>query len=271
MEMMDHARRRFATPAPAAPAPMVITTGLPLRGPGSLASQFYSDGTRKPRRKPRDEYGDPDFDEFEEDGARRRRRVQTRDPQGREAGTFEEEDRAFADHRPGFRQVTAADRAKVDDAYLEMCRDLCDAWKTPDQRAVDHARSTADACPAGVDPRAWAYNQMVRDLTDAWRPDPAKEGAAAPKILPVDAMPKHIGTVKAGDACMVDGADGVYVDGGDGNLYCLPRPMPTTRTAPTSPIDAMPARYMSASDAQPIRDRAYQEYVDHVCNAWKQP
>jgi hypothetical protein len=111
MEMMDHAQRRFATPAPAAPAPMVITTGLPLRGPGSLASQFYTDGTRKPRRKPRDEYGDPDFDKFEEDGARRRGRVQTRDPQGREAGAFEEEDRASADHRPGFRQVTAADRA----------------------------------------------------------------------------------------------------------------------------------------------------------------
>jgi hypothetical protein len=37
--------------------------------------------------------------------------VQTRDPQGREAGAFEEEDRASADHRPGFRQVTAADRA----------------------------------------------------------------------------------------------------------------------------------------------------------------
>jgi hypothetical protein len=112
---------------------------------------------------------------------------------------------------------------------------------------------------------------MVRDLMDAWRPDPVKEGAAAPKILSVGATPKHIGTVKAGDACMVDGADGVYVDGGDGNLYCKTRPMPTTRVAPTSHIDAMPPRYMSAADAQPIRDRAYREYVDRISNAWKQP
>jgi hypothetical protein len=29
-------------------------------------------------------------------------------------------------------------------------------------------------------------------------------------------------------------------------------------------------RYTSASGAQVIRDRAYQEYVDHVSNAWKQ-
>jgi hypothetical protein len=41
--------------------------------------------------------------------------------------------------------------------------------------------------------------------------------------------------------------------------------MPTTRAA------AMPPRYMSASDAQVIRDSAYQEYVDYVSNAWKQP
>jgi hypothetical protein len=250
---------RFAPPAPAS-EPMVIRTGLPLRGPGSLRSEFFADGSRK------DEF-EPEFEEMD-DARRRRRRTVARDPMGREAGEYTEEDRAaFQDHRPGFRySVTAADRARVDEAYRQMCHDLITAWMTDEQRAQHDARLTTDACPDGVDPRDWAYSEMVRDLTDAWKPkdgaadarpteyQSAKEGAQTPKgIWPLGAIPKHINTnVKAGDPCFQDGASGVYVDGGGGFLYCKVQPMPTTRA------DAVPPRFISVEDAQVIRDRAYQ-------------
>jgi hypothetical protein len=85
-----------------------------------------------------------------------------------------------------------------------------------------------------------------------------KAGAAA---LPLGAVQKFIG-IKEGDACIVDGADGTWQDGGDGFLYCRPRPMPTTRA------DAVP-RTMDAATAQEIKDRAWREYVHDISNAWR--
>jgi hypothetical protein len=182
---------------------------------------------------------------------------------GRVAGEYTEEDRAVADHRPGFRYtVTDADRARVDDAYRQMCHDLTTAWMNDEQRAQHDARLTTDACPDGVDPRAWAYDQMVRDLTDAWRPDPAKEGAAAPKILPVGAVQKFIG-INPGDSCTIDGRRGRWEEGSDGYLYCRPLPL-----GPPPRADAVPCT-MDAAQAQSICDAAYAEYVASVTNAWR--
>jgi hypothetical protein len=255
MQMMDSARR----PAPKS-APLEIWTGLPLRGPGSLRESFYADGSPKPpRRKSRVDYDDPDNDPDEVieelDANGRLHRYTARGPMGRVESSYREEDRAVQDHRPGYR---FADRSASEAAYREMCRDVSTAWMTDEQRAQHDARLTTDACPDGVDPRDWAYSEMVRDLTDAWRP---KDSAL--HILPVGAMPKHIPTVKAGDPCTVDGADGVYVDGGDGNLYCRPRPMPTTRA------DAVPPRFMTQVQAQGIRDQAYREYCERLVNEWR--
>jgi hypothetical protein len=56
----------------------------------------------------------------------RRRKVQQRDPFGRESGSFEEEDAAA--HRPGFRDAAAVrantDAGQAASSYAEMCRDL---------------------------------------------------------------------------------------------------------------------------------------------------
>jgi hypothetical protein len=246
--MMDSARR------PASSEPLVIRTGLPLRGPGSLSSEFFADGSRK------DEFDDPD----EEDSTPRRRRRTARGPMGRVPG---EDAVTVGDHQPGYR---IADRSASERAYRDMCRDLSDAWKSPEQRVADNARLTTDACPAGVDPRLWAYSEMVRDLQDAWMPRDAPldphEGVQAPRgIPPAGGISKHIG-IQEGDSCTIDGRAGTWQDGGDGYLYCRPRPL-----GPPPRADAAPPRFMMVEDAQVIRDRAYREYVDHVSNAWKQP
>jgi hypothetical protein len=218
---------------------LVINTGL--QGEYALSRQFYVDGTKKVRRK----------DKF-----------------GRIEGEFEEDVATVDAHRPGFRQTADAGQQLKDAAYLEMCSDLSTAWMSPEQRAPvsDTRPVTADTCPAGVDPRTWEYERGVRELCDAWKSDwdTSKIGAAAPKILPLGAVPKHIGTVKAGDACTVSGADGVYVDGGDGNLYCRPRPMKgNTPVPPTN----------RSTDAQPgtraYVDQVWRDCCEETANAWK--
>ena len=60
-------------------------------------------------------------------------------------------------------------------------------------------------------------------------------------------------------------APAAIVDGGDGNLYCRPRPMQATRA------DATPPRFMDAATAQKIRDAAWLEMVERVSNEWKPP
>jgi hypothetical protein len=219
---------------------------------------------------------------FHVDGSPRRRKVQMRDPQGRESGSFEEEDARISDglraaaspHRPGFRTADVS-RATVDTgqslkdaAYSEMCDFVSRQWRgEPEHQQTADAQRTADPPPpAGVSPSDWARHLTMVEDARAWMPkdvDTSKIGAQAPHILPLGAVPKHIGTVKAGDRCTVDGADGVFVDGGDGNLYCKVRPMPTTR------IDVTPPRFMDAATAQKIRDAAWLESVERVSNAWR--
>jgi hypothetical protein len=118
-EMMDS-----KPPPPRAPEVMTIRTSLPWRGPGSLREHFYEDGSPKPRR-----------------------RTVERDPMGREAATFEEEDdvadaavrAAFADqatfgaYRPGFRSAGGTMDAR-DRAYHAMVSDLQTQWMSDAQR-----------------------------------------------------------------------------------------------------------------------------------------
>jgi hypothetical protein len=59
--------------------------------------------------------------------------------------------------------------------------------------------------------------EIQRRLHADW--DTSKIGSAAPKILPVGAMPRHIGTVRVGDPCTDSGADGTWQEGDDGFLY----------------------------------------------------
>ena len=120
-----------------------------------------------------------------------------------------------------------------------MCRDISDAWR--------HKDNVADARSSGY--------------------QSATEGAQAPHILPVGAMPKHVPTVKAGDPCTRDGADGVWTDDGNRTLYCKVQPMPITRV-PHPSGDAVP-RIMDAATAEQIKDEAWRAYVHDITNAWR--
>jgi hypothetical protein len=85
---------------------------------------------------------------------RRRKRLTSRDPMGRETGTLEEEDTmtvdALAMHRPGFRYL--ADRSASEAAYVEYCRELQDAWKP---KPVSTADVGIKPLPFGAQP-TWA-------------------------------------------------------------------------------------------------------------------
>jgi len=181
---------------------LVIETGL--RGEFALSKAFFPNGESK-------------HADAADVSSRRRRKTVERDPMGREVASFTGEDTrdAFSDHRPGYRgTTTAADHARVAAAYDEGVRELCDAWRTPEQRAqpVADARRTADPPPPeGVSAASWARHLTMVEDARAWMPDAGieKEAAQAPKgIWPVGGVPVHLTAAKEGDLCGTDGARG---------------------------------------------------------------
>jgi hypothetical protein len=238
--------------------PLIITTGIDWG-----RDDFNRDGTLK-RRNHRDD--DPQ--------SRRRRKVQARDPMGREAGTYEEQ---TDDHRPGHRFGDAAGRAVVDAAYNAMVTDLTNAWRTPqnNQQAADPFFDAAP--PAGVSASAWARELNMRETRDAWMkpPPPVTDGVglevapysvtrAAPN-RPKDAWGPAGYAAKPGDPCMTNaGEAGVLRQEGDW-LYCQITPLGPTRATPTN----RNADSMTADQAQVIRTQAYQQYCSDLENAWR--
>jgi hypothetical protein len=218
-----------------ATVPRNIVTGL--TGKDSLDRYFFPDGTEKPARTPRTERHLPaaDVDRY---GA----------------------------NKPGFR---TADAITVDDgeaiknaAYNEMCHDLQDAWKTPEQRTADARQVTDAACPAGVDPRDFAYRQMCTDLQDAWKA-PAAFDAAAVQDLPAGRYPLSAGI---GSICDLNGEQGTLQPDGAGYLVCK-----VTRHVGPTRADAVPPRTMSAADGQALKSAAWNEMVADLSSAWRSP
>jgi hypothetical protein len=184
------------------------------------------------------------------DDGRHRRRTVTRDPMGREVETTEEDDaRRVFDRGPVTIQTYDSTGNLTSDPY-QFCR--------PGFRVGD--RSIHDE----------AYETMCRDLADAWRPDPAND--AAFHILPVGAVQKFIG-INPGDTCQIDSRRGRWEEHTDGLLYCRPLPEgppPRSDAVPSHQRDdAMPPRVMDAAQAQEIKDRAWQEYVERLSNEWR--
>jgi hypothetical protein len=177
--------------------PLNITTGL--EGEFALNNFFYAvDGSPK---------------------GPRRRKVVARDPMGREAAEYIEEDAAlFADHRPGFRTtVTAADHARVAESYNQMVTDLQNAWRgEPEPQQTADAQRTDDAGrPAGVSDADWAREQNRREIADAWKPrdatDPRESTQKPQGVWPFGGVPVGLTAAKAGDICSADGGRGRLV------------------------------------------------------------
>jgi hypothetical protein len=210
-------------------APLTITTGL------RLDKEFYPDGSPRPPRTPR-HLPAADVDRY---GA----------------------------NRPGFRTSDAvtADRGQAvkDAAYAEMCLDLQDAWKSPEQRIADARQVTADAaCPAGVDPRDFAYHQRCLQDSEAWRTPPTVFVATPPAGAYCQA---GVGA-NEGDIVTWNGAPARLVKRGNW-LFPVVHQQGATRSG-TSSGDAVP-RTMDAATAQKIKDAAYNEMVSDLTNAWK--
>jgi hypothetical protein len=100
----------------------------------------------------------PDADPRSATGdAKRKRRTQYRDPEGREQGTAEEEE-----------DLQDARKAR-DAAYLDYEKKLTSAWKQP---INDHTPSNKPRRPAGVilhDTTASAYRDYDLETANAWR------------------------------------------------------------------------------------------------------
>jgi hypothetical protein len=150
-------------------SPLVITTGIDWG-----RDDFNRDGTLK-RRNHRDD--NPQ--------SRRRRKVQARDPMGREACTYEEE---TDDHRPGHRFGDAAGRATVDAAYTSYVEDLTTAWMSPEQRAQNVSDAQRGTAHAQLDGTMSARDAYVAETINAWRPKDADLVTGAPTQA-VETMP----------------------------------------------------------------------------------
>jgi len=171
--------------------------------------------------------------------------------------------------------VCDAGRVTVDAAYNAMVADLSRAWMSPEQRISDAQRVTADAPPAGVDPRAWARELSIRETRDAWKkPPPPLLDANGPEIASTTrAMPyRPPGAwgpsgygAKAGDPCMNNSGEAGVLREKDGWLYCEVTPLGPSRAAPTNPQSDS----MTADQAQAVRDQAYQQYCSDLENAWR--
>jgi hypothetical protein len=232
-------------------APLVINSGM------RLDKEFYLDGTPKNR-----------------DDERRQRKTAYRDPYGREGGTFEEEDAAYAAHRPHF---VDADRSASENARAQLIRDTASAWRSPEQKAQNET-SVSDACPAGTDPREWAFDQYVRDTQNAWRPrdtlnpqqSVGQQTRAIPETLPAGAY-AAVGTGPAeGDRITFNGRPAKLVRRGN---FLYPEFIPTgpTRSSETVNPDVSPSR---PSDHAVVGDRsaidaAWRELQERTNSAWQ--
>src|SRR5262249_52635678 len=84
--------------------------------------------------------------------ARRRRKIVGRDPFGRVASSYEEEEEEDAMtidaalHRPGYRTSATVNDDEAVAAYREYVRNLTDSWRTTDQAAPRVGPKEGDAC-----------------------------------------------------------------------------------------------------------------------------
>jgi hypothetical protein len=159
------------------------------------------------------------------DAARRRKKLTQREPMGREAGEFTEEDTRRVLDR-GTTSITTLDGVgNVTSDPLAMCR--------PGFRFSDRTASET------------AYADMCRDLSDAWRPKDSEVNVdALTPQLPPYGWPLWAQT--EGASCQIDGRRGVWKREGD-YLYCRPLP-----EGPPPRADAVP-RTMDAAQAQQLR------------------
>jgi hypothetical protein len=105
------------------------------------------------------------------DRRRKRKKGQARDPFGREAGSWEEEEDSIA--------ASAADGLDAKQrAYAEMCDELCNAWRNPLPGGTDAAapeRRTVAPVPRTMTAdearriKQEAYDRMCAEDREAWR------------------------------------------------------------------------------------------------------
>jgi hypothetical protein len=174
----------------------------------------------------------------------------------------------YSDHKPGFRVGDAgAGRATVDakvESYNQLVSDLELAWMAPWQKAQHISdAATADACPAGVDPRDFAYHQRCLQDSEAWRTPPPVLDAAAVTTPPANAYAPVGYGANAGDVCSSNGAPGNLVER-DGWLFCeVHQPGPTR-----SGTSSASGRDTAVGDRS-AQDSAWRAMVAEQSEAWR--
>jgi hypothetical protein len=205
---------------------------------------------------------------------RRRRRRTQRDPMGNETGeVLEESDAVY--RSPGFRLGDAASRAMIDAAYASYVEGLTSAWKSP-QNISDAQRATADACPAGVDPRTWAYEQGVREMCDAWKkPPPVIFDANGPEVAATTRAMENLSpgrfpmSAGIGSPCDLNGERGTLQPDGSGYLVCKVTHHLGPSRSGTSSGDAVTRGHQGITGDRAAVEAAWLQMVRDTANAWR--
>lgn len=173
------------------------------------------------------------------------RKVQARDPMGREAGTYEEEE-PDEDDEPRRKRKRRMGDAFTDSRGVAFA---ADARLAAAQRAVDHLQGRDEMLRQmyrdGRSTSHSARQNMITDGTSAWDAKPPPAGA-----YPYSAAAE-------GNPCTIDGAPGTLQKRGDA-LICVPN---------------RKSDRPGAHDARPvlgIKQQAYDEMVRAGEDAWKE-
>jgi hypothetical protein len=179
------------------------------------------------------------------------------------AGDTQFTDAQLALHKPGYRYSDS----NGDDPPRRRRKTT---YRDPLGRETGSSESN-DAL-AGLTPSERARaEQMIAD-SNAWKNDASQYSTADPQTgMATRAIPASSATgdrwplaAGAGNPCTSNGRPGTLVKSEDGScLVCQVEPIRATRA------DAVTPRSMTAEEAQPARDAAYQQYCDEIRNAWR--
>jgi hypothetical protein len=175
-------------------------------------------------------------------------------------------DAELARHKPGYR--FSDDTVTTEEEHHQTRRKRRTVYRDPQGREQGTAE-TADAMNATEQ----AYSEMLDDLQNGWKKPPVNFDATAtasrrPEKNAVgralEMVPPRGGYFPAsagvGSTCNVDGVAGTLQPAGvEGQLYCRP----------SAPIGATRVDSMTAEQAAPLRDAAYQEMCAQLRDAWR--
>jgi hypothetical protein len=190
------------------------------------------------------------------------------DPYIINTGATQFSDAQLALHKPGYRYRFNDDTVTTEEEHHHTRRKRKTIYRDSEGREAGTAE-TGDA----INETEKAYSEMLDHLHNGWKTPPATDAGVGYAANGYEGMPtRAIPTMPAGayplsagegNLCSKDGSPGRLKRVGEW-LVCETTPVGATRADSAPRVDSM-----SAEEAQPIRDQAYEQYVNEIRNAWR--